>query len=114
MPHLIIEYSEQQAGPEQVEQMLDAVHRAANQTGLFEENHIRVRAVAYPHSLLGGTSGHFLHTQCRIHVGRSDEQKRDLSEVVLRALRGLGWAAQSITVEVVDMDRATYAKYRSK
>ena len=61
MPHLIIEYSQQQAAPERVEAMLNAVHLAAVQTALFDEGHIRVRAAAYSCYRSGGGNGHFIH-----------------------------------------------------
>ena len=111
MPHLIIEFSQQQAEPEQVEAMLDAVHAAAAATGLFDESHIRVRAIPLSYYRTAGAYSHFIHAQCRIHSGRDDAQKRDLSTAVLEALKAQQWAAKSITVEVVELDRATYAKY---
>lgn len=114
MPHLIVEYSEQQARPEQLEAMLDALHSAAAASGLFDESHIRVRAIPISHFRNGGGRGHFIHAQCRIHSGRDEEQKGKLSAAVLEALKAQQWPAGSITVEVVEMDRASYAKYLSE
>lgn len=110
MPHLIIEFAEELADAEQVGQMLDAVHDAAYGTGLFEHSHIRTRAIPVRHYRTGGQPRPFMHAQLRIHSGRNAAQKRTLSESVLRALRDQSWPAQSITVEVVDMDLASYAK----
>lgn len=111
MPHLIIEFSQDLAEAEQVEAMLDAVHQAAAGTGLFEVGHIRVRAVPVAYYRVGGEREPFIHVQCRIHAGRSEAQKRQLSEAVLAAIREQGWPAKVMTVEVVEMDRSTYAKY---
>ncbi len=111
MPHLIIEYSQQQAEPEQVEEMLDAVLQAVQASGLFEASHIRVRAVPVSFYRTAGANAHFIHAQCRIHQGRNEEQRRSLSAAVLQALKAQQWAACSITVEVVEMERASYAKY---
>ena len=111
MPHLIIEFSQDLAEAEQVEAMLDAVHQAAAGTGLFEVSHIRVRAVPVAYYRVGGEREPFIHVQCRIHAGRSEAQERQLSEAVLAAMREQGWPAKVITVEVVEMDRLTYAKY---
>ena len=111
MPHLIIEFSQQQAEPEQVESLLDAVHAAAAATGLFEPSHIRVRAIPVAYYRTGGRYAHFIHAQCRIHAGRDGAQKRHLSEAVLEALKGQCWKARSITVEVVELDRDSYSKY---
>jgi 5-carboxymethyl-2-hydroxymuconate isomerase len=111
MPHLVIEFSREQASDDQVETMLDAVHRSAADTDLFDESHIRVRAHPVDYFRMGGKRDHFIHCQCRIHTGRGEAQKRRLSEAVLSALREQQWPARTITVEVVDMDQSTYAKY---
>lgn len=111
MPHLIIEYATPLAEAEQVEQMLEAVHTTAVASGLFEESHIRLRAVPLAFYRSGGQEEPFIHAQLRIHSGRSAEQKRQLSEAVLTTLQALQWPARTITVEVVEMDRSSYAKY---
>lgn len=111
MPHLILEYSQAQASDERVERMLDAVHAAAAGTGLFDAHHIRVRAIPVVFYRTGGSRDHFIHAQLRIHAGRNEAQKKTLSEAVLAAIRDQAWPAHVVTVEVVDMDRATYAKY---
>lgn len=49
--------------------------------------------------------------QCRIHVGRSDSQKKQLTEAVLAALVEQGLGVEVMTAEVVEIDRASYAKY---
>jgi 5-carboxymethyl-2-hydroxymuconate isomerase len=111
MPHLIIEFSQGQADEAQVEALLDAVHRAAAESGLFEASHIRVRALPLTLYRHGGGREHFIHAQCRLHAGRDEAQRRRLSGLVLQALQQQHWPARSITVEVVEMERATYAKY---
>jgi 5-carboxymethyl-2-hydroxymuconate isomerase len=111
MPHLIIEFSHGQVSDEQVESMLDAVHRAAVATALFDERHIRVRAIPVNFYRIAGQRDHFIHTQCRIHAGRDHAQKRGLSDTLLQALTSQHWPARSITVEVVELERESYAKY---
>ena len=111
MPHLIIEYAQDLATRQQLNVMLDVVHEAAVETGLFDESHIRVRAIPVEHYRVAGKRDPFIHVQCRIHSGRTAEQKRLLSEVVLRAIGALDLAAKTLSVEVVDMDRSTYARH---
>lgn len=113
MPHLIIEYAQELADPDQVPPMLDAVHDAALATGLFDEHHIRTRAIPIAYYRTGTGKAPFIHAQLRIHSGRSEDQKRTLSNAVLDAIRGQNWPARTITVEVVDMDVVTYAKHSS-
>jgi len=111
MPHLIIEYPQDCVTDVQIESLLDTLHRAALQSGLFDESHIRLRAVPLNHYRSGGKHKSFIHVQCRIHAGRTDDQKRLLSEAILAAIREQALAVAVITVEVVEMDRASYAKY---
>jgi 5-carboxymethyl-2-hydroxymuconate isomerase len=111
MPHLIIEYPGDVVEAEQVEAMVDAVHGAVVATGLFAVSHIRVRAIPLLHYRVGGKNDPFIHVQCRIHAGRTDAQKRQLSEAVLAAVREQELPVKVITVEVVEMDRGSYAKW---
>jgi 5-carboxymethyl-2-hydroxymuconate isomerase len=113
VPHLILEFARELAGDSAVPAMLDAVHDAAASTGLFQEDHIKTRA--HPVAFYRTGTGHapFIHAQLRIKTGRDEAQKRALSQAVLAAIREQGWPARVITVEVVDMDAATYAKYSS-
>ena len=90
--------------------MLTAVYDAAAATGLFEVDHIRVRAWPLQEYLLGGARKPFVHVQCRIHAGRDDGQKRRLSEAVLAAIRAQAWPVTVITVEVVELERESYTK----
>lgn len=114
MPHLIIHYAQDLARDEQVHQMLDSIHAAAFSTGLFDETHIRVRAFPVAFYRVGGGRGPFIHAQLRILPGRSEPQKETLSAAVLAAIRGEGWGAKVITVEVVDMDGNSYAKHTAE
>jgi len=113
MPHLIIEYAEELYADDTIEQLLDGVQRAAAESGLFELSHIRVRATAVAHYRVGGERKPFIHLQARIHAGRTDEQKRALSEALLAAMREQPLGAAVATVEVVEMERASYSKYSS-
>lgn len=111
MPHLIIEFSDEPAIAERMESVVAAIHRAAAETGLFDESHIRVRAHPVSHYCVGGQANPFIHVQCRIHSGRNDEQKQQLSGAVLAGIRGYELPVKSISVEVVEMERASYAKW---
>lgn len=110
MPHIIIEFSAGQANDEGIERMLDSVHQAAVNSGLFDESHIRVRAMPLQYYRVAGSREPFIHAQLRIHTGRSDEQKSVLSRAVLESLKAQQWEAISITVEVVELHKPSYAK----
>ena len=110
MPHLIIEYSQDMDIDNKVPAMLDAVHNAAVETGLFDEGNIKVRAIPLVHYRFGKGRDPFIHAQLRIQMGRDQAQKKNLSNAVLEVLRKQDWPARMITVEVVEMDAASYAK----
>ncbi len=110
MPHLIIEYSETLATEAQVPALLEVVHAAARASALFPESHIKTRVVPVKFYRVGSGGGSFIHAQLRIKSGRSDAQKRSLSSAVLAAIKSQRWPADVVTVEVVDMDVASYAK----
>ena len=111
MPHLIIEYAQDMGVDDKVPAMLDAIHNAAVATGLFDEGNIKVRAIPLVHYRFGKGQDPFMHAQLRIQMGRNQDQKKALSHAVLNALRQQHWPAKMITVEVVEMDTLTYAKY---
>lgn len=111
MPHLIIEYSQDMDVDNKVPAMLDAVHNAAVATGLFDEGNIKVRAIPLMHYRFGKGRDPFIHAQLRIQMGRNQAQKKNLSNEVLKVLREQGWPTAMITVEVVEMDTTSYAKF---
>lgn len=110
MPHLIIEYAQSLATDKQVAQLMQTVHEAALASGLFPERHIKTRAIPVQFYRTGSGSDPFIHAQLRIKHGRSDAQKKALSCGVLAAIKAQVLAAKVITVEVVDMDSASYVK----
>lgn len=108
MPHCVIEYSDTlDAKP-----ILTAVFDGALQSGLFEPGgaDIKVRAQSYQQHISGAEHRDFIHVQLRILSGRNLEQKQHLSQCVLDKLLQLGQVSCSHTVEVIDIDRASYAK----
>lgn len=111
MPHLIIEYSVDCIDEQQAVTMVDAVFDTAKASGLFETANIKSRAIPISAYRLGVEGRGFVCVRCRIHAGRSSEQKKQLSGEVVRALRELELDVAAITAEVVDMDPASYTRY---
>lgn len=113
MPHIIVEYAEQLLDEQQVADMLQSIHRAVADSGLFEVGHIKTRAYPFKVYSNAGTHEPYIHVQARIKSGRDVENKKRLSEEILSGFRPLGIAASVITVEIIDMDRASYGKYKA-
>lgn len=111
MPHLIIEYSADCIDEQQVAAMVNGVFDTAKASGLFETANIKSRAIPITTYRLGVEGRGFVCVRCRIHAGRSTEQKKQLSEAVVAALRELEPGVAAITAEVIDMDPASYSRY---
>lgn len=111
MPHCIVEHSVTLDG----DRILPLIFSGALQSGLFEMDgsDIKVRSIAYQNYLTGGEKSDFVHVVLKILSGRTSEQKKMLSALVLEKLQSLQLHNCSITVEVVDMERASFAKYVS-
>ena len=111
MPHIIVEYPEQLVNDTQVGAMLQTIHRAIAESGLFRADQIRTRAYSFKNFTNAGASEPYMHIQARIKSGRDLDNKKQLGEVILKALGALNIPASVITVEIIDMERESYGKY---
>jgi len=108
MPHCIIEYSSDlEMG---AQQLIDAVMQGALDSALFNVDDIKLRTISYENYQIATGKKKFIHVAMKILSGRSDEQKRNLSQAVLARLDKLDLTCLSLTVEVLDIDREVYAK----
>lgn len=115
MPHLTLEYTNNldaiNAGS-----ILLALNHTLVSSGHFNEMDIKSRAIALDTWRVGiSTAQHgFVHVKLAILSGRSAEVKSALSAALLRVLsdscKGLANHPVQLCVEMLDIDRASYAK----
>lgn len=117
MPHITIEVS-----PDLIDfdsaRALERVNRVLAESGQFDDADIKSRVLRLPDVLVGttGTSQGFVHATLRLLAGRSQQSRAALSAGILQALISslpaeAGWQRPvQVSVEVVEMDRPTYAK----
>ena len=110
MPHVIIDYSENVAEQILIDELIDAVHGASLDSGLFPEYDIKTRANGYRYHRTGSTRDDFVHVAVHMLDGRSDAQKSDLAEAILARIEPLLPDVASVGVEVIDIHRASYRK----
>jgi 5-carboxymethyl-2-hydroxymuconate isomerase len=110
MPHCIVDYSQDTADQIEMDALLEAVHCGAMDSALFPEYDIKIRALGYEHHRTGQTRDSFVHVAVHLLSGRSDEQKSMLSECVLARVEPLLPQVISVSVEIVDIHRASYHK----
>ena len=106
MPHCIIEYSKNL----EAAQLIDAVYQGARKSKLFEDDDIKSRTMEFDHYQSGSTKNSFVHVTTKILSGRNLEQRSMLSRLILSELESLSIQSTSLTVEVVEMERTSYAK----
>lgn len=108
MPHCIIEHSSDIQG----QALIASVFEGALQSDLFDGSgkDIKVRTQSFENFKTGNQQRAFVHVTLRILSGRNDHQKHTLSHSVLNQLTPLLPTPCSLTVEVVDIDRKSYAK----
>ncbi|MBB1293818.1 MAG: 5-carboxymethyl-2-hydroxymuconate isomerase [Pseudoalteromonas rhizosphaerae] len=108
MPHIIIEHSEDLPVLPQV--LVEKIHQATFNSGLFELATIKTRAIAYTHYQLGDGKEGFIHIGAHIMQGRTIKQKQQLSEQLLDCLKIYCRESDSLSVNVHDMEHEIYRK----
>ena len=110
MPHCIIDYSADVADEIEIDDLVEAVHRGAMDSGLFPEYDIKTRALAFDRHRTGQTRDSFVHVAIHLLSGRSDEQKIMLSVAVLARIEPMLARVVSVGVEIIDIHRVSYRK----
>ena len=111
MPHFIIDCSESILSLADPDGLMRSVYAAAESTGLFAASGvggIKVRLRPYRYFTNVDAREHFVHVFANIMEGRTPEQKKALSEAVVRALKGLLPTVEIVSMSVRDFERATY------
>lgn len=106
MPHLIVEHSQNL----EASRLLEAVCQGAVESELFELTDIKTRAIGYQYFETNASQQQFVHVVVKILSGRTSAQRQMLSKLVLDQLALLNLESTSLTVEVVEMERESYAK----
>ena len=114
MPHIIVEYAEQLLNDEQLGTLLQKIHHTIADSGLFDASHIKTRAYPFRAFTHAGGNKPYIHIQARIKSGRDTDNKKRLADAILAGLKQLAIPAAVITVEVIDMDRDSYAKFSAQ
>lgn len=118
MPHLVIEYTDN-LRPFPEAEVLEAVNASLTSSPeIQDEADLKSRFITADHYAIGTRpeGRGFVHAQLRLLSGRSPETKKELAGRVGAVLREHtpkpeGVMVQ-ISVEIVDMDRASYFKER--
>ena len=109
MPHCIIEYSKDLEKDVKPNDLMECVHQGALKSQLFNVDDIRIRAIPFDYYLIGGIKKSFIHTTIKIFSGRSDEQCKNLSSLVLSELNKINLTNITLTVEISITEKEHYS-----
>ncbi len=112
MPNVVMEYSNSIEERVNVQALLEDLHQATIQSGLFGVGDVKSRTLRTHHWLIGDLddSVDFIHVTLELLDGRTAEQKKALSESLMQALQAKASFVASLTVNIRDMDRACFQK----
>jgi 5-carboxymethyl-2-hydroxymuconate isomerase len=109
MPHFIIDCSESVIEQESPEALMLAVYDAAEATGLFAVNDIKVRLRPYHYFKLGTGKRDFIHIFGHIMEGRNTEQKENLSRKIIERLNDMFPDVSILSINISEFEKATYS-----
>ena len=110
MPHFIVDCSETILEQKSAEVIMETIHKAADATGLFDPDDIKVRINPFGLYLIANKKQDFIHVFGNIMEGRTDDQKNNLSRSIVRELKLLFAEAPVISMNIRDFEKASYCK----
>jgi len=110
VPHLIIEYAAPLAQDVDIQSLTEAAFDGANATALFTPAAIKARAHPVEAYWTGGAKQPFVHIEIKLLPGRTNTQKKALSESVFDHITALLKPDIAVSVEVNDLDADVYTK----
>lgn len=111
MPHIIIEYAGHLDETHCMNTICKTLFDTAATSGVFPDTStIKVRAIPCPFSIIGTDPQSFVHATVRLLAGRDDAVKAELTRTILTALDQALPDVGSLSVDIKDIDTASYAK----
>ena len=88
---------------------MQTVYDAAEATGLFAPNDIKVRLRPYQYFKLGKNKKDFIHIFGNVMEGRSIEQRADLSQKIIERLNEMFPEISFLSINISEFEKATYS-----
>lgn len=108
MPHFIIDCSENVIRLKSADEIMQEVFNSALSTGIFTESEIKVRINPFAFYNNGNTLDDFIHVFAYIMEGRNDDQKGNLSKVIVTKLASILPKVPVISINIQDFEKSNY------
>lgn len=109
MPHFVIDCSKNILALQSPQEIIQKVYDTADASGLFAPGEIKVRINAFEHYIVGGTQKDFIHIFGNIMEGRTVDQKKKLSDSIIRELKAMFPEVSVVSINIRDFEKATYS-----
>lgn len=108
MPHFILDCSENVIRLKCADEIMQEVLDSALSTGLFTASEIKVRINPFSYYNNGNTLNDFIHVFGYIMEGRNNEQKGNLSKVIVTKLKTILPEVPVISMNIQDFEKSNY------
>ncbi|MCC4862257.1 5-carboxymethyl-2-hydroxymuconate Delta-isomerase [Vibrio splendidus] len=112
MPNLVLEYSNSVDERVNIQGLLEDLHQVTLNCGLFDVSSVKSRSLRCHNWLVGDEEDNvdFVHISFELLSGRTEEQKRELSRLLMQTLQEQASHIRSLTVNIRDMDKSCFQK----
>lgn len=110
MPHIVVEYSSNVEAQFRSSNLLPKLHKAVEDSGLFDPQAIKARSLSYSDIVLPEGAQSFVHITVSILSGRSIEQRQSLNDAVFAALKAAMPDVDKPSSDIREMTVETYRK----
>ncbi|MGE0623224.1 MAG: 5-carboxymethyl-2-hydroxymuconate Delta-isomerase [Pseudomonadales bacterium] len=108
MPHFVIHSNKsfiERNGPDRI---ISCVYEQALASTLFSKSIIKVRVLPFEYSFVQGSDQDFIHIVAWIMGGRTDDQKAELAESIVKSLKAMFPDLPTLSIDVRDINPTTY------
>lgn len=102
MPDCIVEYSKRLTAKVSAEKITETAHQGAINSGLLDPEKVKTRATIIEHQILRDDRD-VIHVTIRFLAGRTDAQKKHLSDSIVAELCTLGLTNVAISADAYDL-----------
>ena len=120
MPHCILEYSDNISDKPNSLSLFKQIHKSLVATGLFDLHDIKSRTIVHKDFFIGDGNKErgFATLSVQVLSGRDDKTKKMISDSCLKILEpffenSLKSMKFSLTVQIYEIDKASYARIKS-
>lgn len=88
---------------------MQTVYDEAMATGLFAQSVVKVRVLPFTEYLVDGEASEFLHIYAHIMQGRTEYQKKDLADRIMRSLKLKLPDTPVLSINIDEFNKGSYS-----